>query len=47
MSKSNFNVFEVLDITHENYYSRVLAWLLNPTGSHRQTCTIISMIITD
>jgi hypothetical protein len=36
MSKSNFNVFEVLDITREEYYSRVLAWLLNPTGSHRQ-----------
>ena len=33
---SDFDVFEVLDITHEVYYSRVLAWLLDPTGSHLQ-----------
>ena len=26
----------VIDSTHERYYSRVLAWLLDPTGSHRQ-----------
>ena len=36
MAKPDFSVFEVLDIDHEKYYSRVLAWLLNPTGSHRQ-----------
>jgi hypothetical protein len=36
MPKSDFNVFEVLDITHEKYYSRVLAWLLDPSESHKQ-----------
>jgi hypothetical protein len=36
MPKPDFNVFEVLDITHEKYYSRVLAWLLDPTGNHGQ-----------
>jgi hypothetical protein len=36
MSKPALNVFEVLDITHEKYYSRVLAWLVDPNGSHRQ-----------
>ena len=29
-----FNAFDVLRISHENYYSRVFAWLLDPTASH-------------
>jgi hypothetical protein len=45
MSKSDFNVFEVLDITHENYCSRVLAWLLDPTASHRQKAFLLKWLL--
>ena len=29
-----FNALDVLNISHENYYSKVFAWLLDPRASH-------------